>query len=66
VLKDSALVSVIGLVELMRQAQIGAGSTREPFIFFCSAAALYLVIATGTGALFRRVERHSRRGFRTA
>jgi octopine/nopaline transport system permease protein len=66
VLKDSALVSVIGLVELMRQAQIGAGSTREPFIFFCAAAALYLVIAATTGALFRRVERASRRGFRTA
>jgi octopine/nopaline transport system permease protein len=66
VLKDSALVSVIGLVELMRQAQIGAGSTREPFIFFCAAAALYLVIATTTGALFRRVEAHSRRGLRTA
>jgi octopine/nopaline transport system permease protein len=66
VLKDSALVSVIGLVELMRQAQIGAGSTREPFIFFCAAAALYLVIAATTGALFRRVERHSRRGLRTA
>jgi octopine/nopaline transport system permease protein len=66
VLKDSALVSVIGLVELMRQAQVGAGSTREPFIFFCTAAALYLVIATTTGALFRQVERHSRRGFRTA
>jgi octopine/nopaline transport system permease protein len=66
VLKDSALVSVIGLVELMRQAQIGAGSTREPFIFFCAAATLYLVIAATTGALFRRVERHSRRGLRTA
>jgi octopine/nopaline transport system permease protein len=66
VLKDSALVSVIGLVELMRQAQVGAGSTREPFVFFCAAAALYLVIAVATGALFRRVERVSRRGFRTA
>ena len=63
VLKDLGLVSVIGLVELMRQAQISAGSTREPFIFFCAAAALYLVIAATTGALFRRVERVSRRGF---
>jgi octopine/nopaline transport system permease protein len=66
VLKDSALVSIIGLVELMREAQVGAGSTREPFIFFCSAGALYLLIAATTGALFRRVERHTRRGFRTA
>jgi octopine/nopaline transport system permease protein len=50
----------------MRQAQIGAGSTREPFIFFCAAAVLYLSIAATTGALFRRVERHSHRGLRTA
>ena len=66
VLKDSALVSVIGLVELMREAQVGAGSTREPFIFFCAAAALYLVIAAASGALFRKAESHARRGFRTA
>jgi octopine/nopaline transport system permease protein len=60
------LATVIGLVELMRQAQVGAGSTRQPFVFFCAAAALYLAIATSTNALFRRVERQSRRGFRTA
>ena len=66
VLKDSALVSVTGLVELMRQAQVGAGSTRQPFVFYCSAAALYLVIALLTGALFRRAERRSLRGVRIA
>jgi octopine/nopaline transport system permease protein len=66
VLKDSALVSVIGLVELMRQAQVAAGSTRQPFVFYGGAAALYLVIAMTTGALFRRAERQSLRGVRTA
>lgn len=66
VLKDSALVSVIGLVELMRQAQVGSGSTHQPFVFYCSAAALYLVIALATGALFRRAERRSLRGVRIA
>lgn len=66
VLKDSALVSVIGLVELMRQAQVGAGSTRQPFVFYGSAAALYFLIAFATGALFRRAERRSLRGVRTA
>jgi octopine/nopaline transport system permease protein len=66
VLKDSALVSVIGLVELMRQAQVGAGSTRQPFVFYCGAAALYLIIAMITGSLFRRAERRGLRGVRTA
>jgi octopine/nopaline transport system permease protein len=66
VLKDSALVSVIGLVELMRQAQVGAGSTRQPFLFYGSAAVLYLIIAMVTGSLFQQAERRSLRGFRTA
>jgi octopine/nopaline transport system permease protein len=63
VLKDSALISVIGLVELMRQAQIGAGSTRQPFVFYVAAAALYFAIAAATGVLFRRAERFTMRGF---
>ena len=41
-LKESALISVVGLTEILRQAQVGAGSTRQPFAFFITAAALYL------------------------
>src|SRR5207253_9848320 len=33
-LKDSALISVIGLVELMRASQVAAGSTRQYFTFY--------------------------------
>jgi len=66
VLKESALVSVTGVVELLREAQIGAGSTREPFHFFMSAAALYLVITTLSGWTLRRAERHFARGMRSA
>ncbi len=62
VLKDSALISVIGLVELMRQAQIGAGSTREPFLFYLAAAGLYFVIAGITGQAFRVAETRASRG----
>lgn len=62
VLKDSALISVIGLVELMRQAQIGAGSTREPFLFYLSAAGLYFIIAGITGQVFRVAETRTSRG----
>ncbi len=62
VLKDSALISVIGLVEIMRQAQIGAGSTREPFLFYCAAAALYFAIAGITDLAFGRAESNASRG----
>ncbi len=33
-LKDSALISVTGLAELMRTSQVAAGSTRQYFLFF--------------------------------
>lgn len=62
VLKDSALISVIGLVELMRQTQIAAGSTREPFLFYTAAAALYFVIAGLTDQIFRKAEARTSRG----
>lgn len=66
VLKESALVSVTGVVELLRQAQIGAGSTRQPFDFFVAAALLYLAITTLSGWTLQRAERHLSRGMRHA
>jgi len=66
VLKESALVSVTGVVELIRQAQIGAGSTGQPFYFFMSAATLYLVVTTMSGWTLRRAERHFTRGMMRA
>ena len=62
VIKESALVSVTGLVELLRQVNVAAGSTRQPFLFYAAGAALYLVITTVSGALFRGAERRSARG----
>ncbi|CCM69966.1 octopine/nopaline transport system permease protein [Ensifer sp. SEMIA 135] len=64
VLKESALISVIGLVELMRQAQIGAGSTRQPFSFYLTAGALYLLITLVSGLVFRFAEKQAMRGIR--
>ncbi|WP_250995652.1 ABC transporter permease [Agrobacterium vitis] len=64
VLKESALISVIGLVELMRQAQVGSGSTRQPFSFYLTAAALYLSITFVSGQAFRLAEARSMRGLR--
>ncbi|SDR47764.1 amino acid ABC transporter membrane protein 1, PAAT family [Rhizobiales bacterium GAS191] len=65
VLKESALVSVTGVVELLREAQIGAGSTRQPFTFYAAAAVLFLAISTFSGFTFARAERRFTRGVRT-
>jgi octopine/nopaline transport system permease protein len=60
-LKDSALVSITGLAELMRVSLVAAGSTRRPFLFFATAMALYLVMTSASTALFRRAERRGGR-----
>lgn len=41
-MKDTALVSVIGLEEVMRHAQIAVTSTKQPFTFYMVAALMYL------------------------
>lgn len=56
-LKDSALVSVIGVGELTLSAQLAIGRTYRPFEFYVLAAALYYVINLGMEAVLRRVER---------
>lgn len=66
VLKESALISVTGLVELLRQSQIAAGSTRRPFDFYITAAVLYLVITAVSSYLFRQAEARALRGVRRA
>lgn len=63
-LKESALISVVGLTELLRQAQTGAGSTRQPFEFFITAAVLYLLVSTFSGMAFQRAEVVAMRGVR--
>jgi octopine/nopaline transport system permease protein len=65
-LKDTALISVTGLVEIMRQAHIAAGSTRQPFTFYLVAAALYLVLTTFSNYGFQRAEGWASRGVRRA
>jgi octopine/nopaline transport system permease protein len=66
VLKESALVSVTGVVELLRQAQIGAGSTGMPFDFYAIAAVIYLAISTISGSILQRGEKRFSRGVRRA
>jgi octopine/nopaline transport system permease protein len=60
-LKESALISVTGLVELLRQAQIAAGSTRKPFEFYLIAGAIFLVITWLSQRVFSWLEKRARR-----
>ncbi|KPW43124.1 Amino acid ABC transporter, permease protein [Pseudomonas syringae pv. apii] len=62
-MKDTALVSVIGLEEIMRHAQIAVGFTKEAFTFYMVAAIMYLglTVLAMIGMYF--LEKHAGRGF---
>ncbi|MBK1664590.1 ABC transporter permease [Rhodospirillum rubrum] len=61
-LKDTALVSAIGLNELMRSANIAGRSTRDYFTFLLVAAFLYLAMTMVSMAVIALLERRANRG----
>jgi polar amino acid transport system permease protein len=56
-LKDTALVSVIGLADIVRQTGIAARVTKESFLFYGIACMLYLVLAMLSSIAFSAIER---------
>lgn len=65
-LKDTALISVTGLAEIMRSAHVAAGVTREPFTFYAAAALIYLLLTWGSSRFFAHAEAVAGRGITTA
>lgn len=65
-LKDSSLISVTGLTELMRASQVAAGSTRQPFTFYLAGGALYLLLTVFSNQVFDLAERRAGRSLRRA
>ena len=62
-LKDTSLISVTGLVEIMRQSYVAAGSTRDPLFFYSFAAVLYLLLTFLSMKLINRLEAKYSRGY---
>jgi polar amino acid transport system permease protein len=58
-LKDTALVSVVGLNDIMRQAYVATGSTKEPFTFYMAAALIYLGLTAISTLITTYLERAS-------
>jgi octopine/nopaline transport system permease protein len=65
-LKDSALISVTGLAELMRTSQVAAGSTRQYFLFYIVGGVLYLLLTSFSDRVFNRAERRANRSMPAA
>lgn len=60
-LKDTALVALIGINDILRQAQLISVQTYEPFTWYCIAALIYLVITLISQNLLNRMKQHSSR-----
>ena len=62
-LKGTALVSIIGLDDLVRKAALAAGATRKPFTFYLAVAIGFLIFTTVSVILLRWAERRYSAGF---
>ena len=62
--KDSALVSVIGLQEIMRASSFAVRYTKKPFTFYMAAALIYLCLAVVTTVGIQFFEKRAGRGMR--
>ena len=60
VLKDSTLVFVVGVPEILRRAQQVSARTLEPFVAFAAALLLYLVLTLITTQVLQWIERRYR------
>jgi polar amino acid transport system permease protein len=63
-LKDTSLISVIALDELLRWSKVAAETTKQPFTFYMVAAALYLVLAILSDLGRYKLEARASRGVR--
>jgi polar amino acid transport system permease protein len=57
-LKDTSLVSAIGLTDILRQAGVAARVTKQAFLFFGFATLIYLALAILSSIGIGLIERH--------
>ncbi|MCO7503775.1 MULTISPECIES: ABC transporter permease [Pseudomonas] len=65
-MKDTALVSVIGLEEIMRHSQVAVTVTKQPFTFYMVAAIIYLGLTILAMIGMHFLEKRAARGFARA
>ena len=64
--KATALISVVGLQDMMFKAKSAADATREPFTFYLAVAARYLVLTSVSLLALRYLERRYSAGIKAA
>jgi polar amino acid transport system permease protein len=64
IIKDSSLVGIIGLNEVMRQSQIAVSLSFRPFELYTAAMGIYIILALIISPLASLVERRAARSLR--
>ena len=62
--KDTALLAVIGFIELTKATSLAAGTTKSFLTFYLAAGVLYLALSLVSGLVFGRIEAWASRGQR--
>ncbi|GGO89515.1 ABC transporter permease [Marinobacterium nitratireducens] len=65
-IKDTALVSIIALNDLLRMTNIAVGATKQPFTFFFVACAAYWILSILSELVLAVLEKRANRGVRRA
>lgn len=65
-IKDTALVSVIALEDLLRMTNLAVATTKLPFTFYCVACLAYWIVCFASERVIARMELRVGRGFRRA
>jgi polar amino acid transport system permease protein len=65
-LKDTSLVSVIALNDLMRMTKVAVGVTKQPFTFYLAACLLYWIMCLLSEVVLEKMEHRANRGIRKA
>ncbi len=65
-LKQTSLVSVVGLEELMRKGVIAVGATNQPFTFYAVVGVIYLVLTGVLTLVLHAFEIRAARGYARA
>ena len=63
--KDTALLAVVGFIELTKATSLAAGTTKAFLTFYLAAGVLYLILSLLSGVVFSRIERWARKGQRS-
>ena len=63
-LKETSLVSIIALNDLLRQTSVAVGATKEPFFFYLVACLIYLAMSIISTFGLVAIERWSERGMK--